>query len=84
MLQLVILISGVTAIALTQARSPKKRKYASIVGLAGQPAWLYITYSGEQYGMFLLCCVYTVVWAWGVYMNWFSKEREDGNNNKNM
>lgn len=61
--QIMIALFGVTAVFLSQSKSPVFRKYASVFGLLGQPFWMYVTYESQQWGMFALTFLYT--WAWG-------------------
>ena len=68
--QAAIAFTGVTAIWLTQSKSPKARRFACLFGLAGQPFWFWSAISAEQWGIVTLCCFYTVAWARGVKTNW--------------
>lgn len=70
--QLAIAATGVTAIWLTQSKSEKARRYACLFGLAGQPFWFYAAWQAEQWGIFAVCCLYTLSWARGVRNNWFT------------
>jgi len=68
--QLAIAVFGVTAIWLSQASSLKSRKWAPVYGLAGQPFWIYATFSAEQWGIFVLSMFYTVAWMRGIKNHW--------------
>lgn len=68
--QLGIALLGVTAIWLSQSADQQRRKFACLFGLAGQPFWFWSAISAEQWGIFVLCCFYTVAWARGVKTNW--------------
>lgn len=46
------------------------RRLAPIVGLAGQPFWLLSAVPSGQWGMVLLCAVYTGLYAYGIHTNW--------------
>lgn len=73
MIQLIIAITGLTALALTQQKKrPDWVKFAPIFGLIGQPFWMISTYTTQQFGIFTLCCCYTVVWCVGFYNSWIS------------
>lgn len=61
---------GLTAVALSQARQDRARRWAPIFGLASQPFWIYATGSTQQWGMFWLRCAYTVVWCIGIRNQW--------------
>lgn len=69
-----IAILGVTAIWLSQSANTSARRFACLFGLAGQPFWFLSAVKAEQWGIFILCCFYTVAWARGVYTNWINKE----------
>lgn len=71
--QIVIASTGMTAVFLSQQSKEKWKKYASILGLLGQPFWFWATISAEQWGMFVLCIAYTYSWALGFYNNWIRK-----------
>lgn len=64
---------GLTAVALSQARHERARRWAPIFGLASQPFWLYATWSVWQPGMFALCCAYTFVWSAGFWRQWVKR-----------
>ncbi|NKB63956.1 MAG: hypothetical protein GKR95_24635 [Gammaproteobacteria bacterium] len=66
--QWIIMITGITAIGLTQQPWwPKAERLAPFVGLASQPVWLYETYTSMQMGMFINSCAFTLVWLLGIY-----------------
>lgn len=65
-----IALTGVSAIWLSQSKRTDYRKYASILGLIGQPFWFYSSFASEQWGIFLLSFFYTMAWARGFYNYW--------------
>lgn len=69
--QVAIMLTGVTAIALTQSASAQARRYACIFGLIGQPFWFWAAISAEQWGIVFVSALYTLAWAKGVYTHWF-------------
>ena len=71
--QLIIALTGGIAIYLTQQKNESIKKYASILGLIGQPFWFCSAYSNEQWGIFALCFLYTYSWALGFKNNWMNK-----------
>lgn len=71
--QLFIALLGVPAVALAQSEHESRRRWASIFGLAGQPFWFYAAVDGEQWGIFLLSVLYTLVWAKGFHAHWVKK-----------
>jgi len=68
--QIVIALTGATAIWLSQQHREYWKKYASILGLIGQPFWFYATYKAEQWGIFGLTFFYTYSWSVGFRNNW--------------
>lgn len=76
--QVAIAATGVTAIWLTQSKSEKARRFACLFGLAGQPFWFYSAWQAGQWGIFALCCLYTLSWARGVWNNWLAAPSSEG------
>ena len=72
--QLAIAFTGVIAIWLSQDCCPKRRRYACLFGLAGQPFWFYSAWQAEQWGIFALCLFYAWAWFKGVRTHWLCDE----------
>jgi hypothetical protein len=72
-LQVMIMITGAGSISLV-SRVDKYKKWGFILGLIGQPFWLYTTYIDEQWGIFVMSFVYLYSWSLGVY-NHFIKTK---------
>jgi hypothetical protein len=72
--QIAIMFTGVIAILLTQSESAERRRYACLFGLAGQPFWLWSAAEAGQWGVLLMCSLYTYAWAKGVRTHWLRKE----------
>lgn len=70
--QIMIALTGVTAIWLTQQSNEAWKKYACLFGLVGQPFWFYSAYVAEQWGIFILCIFYTYSWYLGLKNNWLN------------
>ena len=68
--QLAIALTGVTAIVLVQSKSERLRRFACLFGLCGQPFWFYSAYQAEQWGVFVLCVLYTAAWGHGFMVHW--------------
>ena len=68
--QIIIAISGVSAIWLSQDADQNHRKYAPIIGLIGQPFWFYSSYMSEQWGIFVLSFFFTAAWYRGYRTYW--------------
>lgn len=69
-IQVIIAVTGVTAIWLSQQPNLTLRKYASLLGLISQPFWFISSAMTEQWGIFILCIFYTYAWGVGVHTNW--------------
>ena len=74
--QLIIAVTGMVAIYLTQQSNEGIKKYAPILGLAGQPFWYCTTLLNEQYGIFVLTLGYTYLWGLGFYNNWIKNKND--------
>lgn len=71
--QVGIAIFGVSAVFLSQCKTDSLRRWACIFGLVGQPFWLYATWRAEQWGIFVLCFIYTYSWARGIKTFWMKR-----------
>lgn len=66
--QYFIALFGLSAVYMSMvSESVHARKWAPVVGLAGQPFWLYATGTAQQWGMFALSCAYTVIYLKGAW-----------------
>jgi ribosomal protein L37AE/L43A len=74
MIQFFLALFGLSAIFCTQHPNTKLRRYAPLFGLAGQPFWLWTTWHSQQWGIFVLCITYTVLWGMGLYTHWIKKK----------
>ena len=72
--QAVILITGVLAITLSQLKDSRLTRWACVVGLSGQPFWIYATWVAGQWGIFINSLLYTAAWAYGFYNHWMRRE----------
>lgn len=70
--QIGIAATGVTAIFLSQDKREHVRKWACISGLIGQPFWFYSSWVAGQFGIFILCFLYTLAWARGFKAHWMA------------
>jgi len=71
-IQIIIAITGVVAIFLTQAENKQTQRYACLFGLAGQPFWIATTWESQQWGIFVLTLFYTLAWLKGVKTHWIN------------
>jgi hypothetical protein len=46
------------------------RRYAPLLGIAGQPFWFWAAWESRQWGVFLVTVIYTAAWAHGIYRHW--------------
>lgn len=74
---IVLGVVGVSAIRITQTGTEKQQKWASVLGLVGQPAWFYIAYADKNWGIFVLCMFYTEAWLRGFKKHWIDTVFED-------
>ena len=68
--QLLILVTGPAAIGMSQIERTKR--FACLVGLAGQAGWFHATWIAEQWGMFAASFVYAGMWGIGLWRHWLS------------
>jgi hypothetical protein len=68
--QLAIVVTGGIAIWLANDPRESWRKWASVVGLAGQPFWFFSLSGADQWGIMILAAIYTVAWARGFHASW--------------
>jgi hypothetical protein len=66
--QIGIAVFGVLAVWLSQDEHTARRRWAPVFGLLGQPFWVWMAWSGQQWGVLILCALYTVSWARGLRM----------------
>ncbi len=66
--QAALVLFGVGAVYLSQSANPASRKWACIVGMAGQPFWFIAAY--PQPGMLIVVTLYTLVWGKGIWTHW--------------
>ncbi len=71
--QIGITLFGITAIWLSQDSRESVRRYACLFGMAGQPFWFWTTWHAEQWGIFVLCFLYTWAWFKGVRNHWLKR-----------
>lgn len=67
MMQLLILVSAMVAIALVTQPHARTRAAGCLVGLAGQPFWILETWHGGQWGMLLVSLWFAAVYALGAW-----------------
>lgn len=68
--QAIIAACGMASIWLANDPRPNWRRWACIIGLAAQPAWMYSSWTAGQFGIFALSFVYSAGWARGIWNQW--------------
>lgn len=68
--QLGIAFTGAAAVWLSQDKSEKRRKWACVFGLLGQPFWIYAAYSVQAWGILAVTVLYTLAWIRGFKTHW--------------
>ena len=68
--QTIIAVCGVASVFLSQDPRRAWARWACIIGMAAQPFWMYATFKAEQWGIFVLCFIYTAGWARGIKTYW--------------
>jgi hypothetical protein len=64
---------GLAAIFFANCRDPAWARWASICGLCAQPFWFYTTWKAQQWGIFGLSFIYTMLWCKGFYAYWIKR-----------
>lgn len=72
--QIGIAIFGVTAIVLANLKGTTARKWAPILGLAGQVFWFWMSIKNQLWGILFMSFVYTAAWMLGVYNFWLAEK----------
>lgn len=70
MTQFLMALFGLTSIWFAMGRNRTLQKWAPIVGLCGQPAWLYFAINAEAWGLLVLVAAYTLVYLRGALIQW--------------
>lgn len=74
--QLLMSLCGLTAIWWALGSNPHLRKWAPIVGLAGQPFWLWYALKSQaagvdSRGLMLLIAAFSLVYLRGIWVQWW-------------
>lgn len=69
--QIAIALLGVGAMLCMNMRDGTKwRRYGPVLGLLGQPFWIYTSVQHQQWGMLFINALYTAVWTMGIWQQW--------------
>lgn len=74
LIQIFIVLTSAGAIWLINQKKPWAR-WGSVIGLVGQPLWLYTSFQAEQWGVFTLTIFYMFSWSQGIYNNFYVKRK---------
>ena len=72
MIQFALAFFGLTALWLATGESLVGRRWAPVVGLIGQPAWMWFAVESGAWGLLLLSMAYTGVYARGAWVQFRS------------
>jgi len=67
--QLFLAMFGLTSVAFAMSNGPRRRAWAPIIGLLGQPFWAAFAYESGGWGLGLLVAAYTVVYVRAICAN---------------
>lgn len=74
--QLVIICTGVPAVAITQLGRPRLQRWAPVLGMLGQPAWIWASiHPTLQIGMFIVNTLYCAAWGRGIWTHWLKRQQ---------
>lgn len=70
MIQLALAFFGLTAMWLAMGRNARGRRWAPLVGLCGQPFWMWFAHGAQAWGLLVLSLAYTAVYVRGAWVQW--------------
>lgn len=73
MIQFLMALFGLTSIYCAMGNNARLRKWAPIIGLAGQPAWFWFAWQSQAWGLSLLVAAYSLVYVHGIRVQWGQK-----------
>ena len=73
--QIAIMVFGASAIWLVSRKETWKR-WGYILGLLGQPFWIYESYTNEQWGILAMTLFYAYSWTQGILNYWIFPENK--------
>lgn len=75
LIQIYIFVTSVTAVYFLTSK-PTHARWGSLVGLCGQPAWLYVTAKGETWGVFAVSVWFLFCYYRGVARGFFPLHKQ--------
>ena len=70
LLQISLVAFGLAALYMAFSKSDRQRRYAPVVGLCGQPAWVFYATDAHAWGLLALSLAYSAVYVRGAYLMW--------------
>lgn len=71
--QAIIGVCGMGSIWLANDPREAWRRWACVIGLAAQPAWMWSSWHAGQWGIFALSFVYAAGWWRGIRHHWLRR-----------
>ena len=74
LIDVIIPVTSLLAIAMAvHCDDFKTRRWSPIIGMIGQPFWIYESFMAGTWGIFVLSVIYLFVWASGIKKYWWNK-----------
>jgi hypothetical protein len=74
LIDVIIPVTSLLAVTMSvHCDNPLWRRWAPIIGMLGQPFWVYETFLAQTWGIFVLSVAYLFVWASGIKKYWWTK-----------
>lgn len=70
MIQFALAFFGLTALFMATGHNPRARRWAPLVGLAGQPFWIAFSVQASAWGLLALSMAYSAVYVRGAWLQW--------------
>jgi hypothetical protein len=70
LLQFALSFFAIGAVLMAMSRNDTARKWAPVVGLAGQPFWIVFAIRTQAWGVLVLAGVFTLVYLSGLLIQW--------------
>ena len=70
LLQVALAAFGLVAMWLAMGPSAAGRRWAPVVGLLGQPAWVAFALQAQAPGLLVLSVAWSLVYARGIWVQW--------------
>lgn len=70
MTQLALAIFSLSSLWLAMGKDTQHQRWAPLVGLAGQPAWLWYSLDAKAWGLLAISLAYSAVYARGAWVQW--------------